>query len=129
MSVVRNLYVTLVLVIGLSGCNIFEADSTEPVVRDFDVVNAELESAEEYIYNLGSLGDEEQATIKEDSPNASISEFFYDFDGAAVVKYRYRSENGFSGKDTVVLEVRRGSDGESKNTDIYYTVINLNIRE
>jgi len=129
MSIVRNLFVVLVLMMWLSGCNIFEADTSESVVRDFDVVNAELESAEEYIYNLGPLGDEEQASIKEDSPNASVSELFYDFGATAVVIYLYRSETGFSGKDTVVLEVRRGSDGESNNTDIYYTVINLNIRE
>ncbi|MDZ7720211.1 MAG: hypothetical protein U5K72_15455 [Balneolaceae bacterium] len=125
----RNLYVVLVLMIWLSGCNIFEADSAESVVRDFDVVNAEIESAGEYIYNVGPLGDEEQVSIKEDRPNASVSELFYDFDGTAVVKYRYRPETGFSGKDTIVLEVRRGSDGETKNTDIYYMVINLNIRE
>ncbi len=74
------------------------------------------------------MGDEEQATIKEDSQNASVSELFYDFDATRIAKYRYHSETGFTGKDTVVLEVRRGSDGVSPNTDIYYTVLNFNVK-
>ncbi|NBC65773.1 MAG: hypothetical protein GVY07_09000 [Bacteroidetes bacterium] len=112
-----------------AGCNIFESERAHTVVKDFDVVNIEIVPGKEFIHNLGALGDEEQARIKEDSPNASVSELFYDFDGAAVVKYRYRPKAGFVGEDSVVLEIKRGSNGESRNTDIYYTVILFNIRE
>ncbi|MCG2589732.1 hypothetical protein [Rhodohalobacter sulfatireducens] len=125
----RKLSAILFLLALSAGCNIFESEDEHTVVKDFDVVNTEIVPGEEYIHNLGALGDEEQATIKEDSRNASISELFYDFNGTAVVKYRYRPKPGFTGEDTVVLEMRRGSDGESRNTDIYYTVINFNIRE
>lgn len=123
----RNLSVILLLLFISAGCGIFESEDASTIVKDFNVVNTEIVPSEEYIHNLGTLGDEEQATIKEDSPNASVSELFYDFDETAVVKYRYRSKPGFTGKDMVVLEIRRGSDGESKNTDIYYTVINFYI--
>lgn len=125
----RNLISILLLLALSAGCNIFESEDANTVVKDFEVVNTEMAAGEEYIHNLGALGDEEQATIKEDSPNASVSELFYNYDGAAVIKYRYRPNPGFIGNDSVILELRRGSDGESKNTDIYYTVINFNIRE
>lgn len=125
----RKLNAILLLLALTAGCNIFESEDVHTVVKDFDVVNTEIVPGREYIRNLGALGDEEQATIKEDSPNASVSELFYDFERTAVVKYRYRPKPGFTGEDTIVIEMRRGSDGESKNTDIYYTVINFNIRE
>lgn len=121
-------YFFLFLILFTGGCNIFDSNSDATVVKDLDVVNVDIKSGEEFIYSLGALGDEEQATIKEDSQNASVSELFYDFDATRIVKYRYHSETGFSGKDTVVLEVRRGSDGVSPNTDIYYTVLNFNVK-
>jgi len=125
----RKLSAVLLLLVLSTGCNIFESENAHTLVKDFEVIHAEIGPGEGYTYNLGALGDEEQARIKEDSPNAIVSELFYDFDGTAVVKYRYRPKPGFTGEDTVVLEMRRGSDGESRNTDIYYTVINFNIRK
>lgn len=111
------------------GCNLLDSESTELIVRDIEVVEVKLIPGEEYVYNLGSLGDEEQASIKEDSQFATVSDLFYDFEGAVFVKYKYQSQPTFSGKDKVVLEIRRGSDGEAKNSELYYTVLHFNIKK
>lgn len=118
----------LIMILLIIGCNTFESDSNQTFIKDIDVVDVELSPGQEFIFKLASLGDEEQAVIKEGSLHALVSELFYEFDGAVFVKYRYQPEKDFIGKDTVVLEVRRGSDGSSPNTDIYYTVLRFNIK-
>lgn len=124
----KSLYYLWIMILFISGCNVSESDSNQTEVKGFDVVEIELRSGEEFVYSLGFLGDEEQATIKEDSKNAEVSKLIREFDESATVEYRYQSKADFSGKDTVVLEVRRGSDGASPNREIYITVLHFNIQ-
>lgn len=123
----KHFYWLLVLILIVGGCNVFSSDSNQPEIKDIDVVPIELKSGEEFIYNVGFLGDEEQAVIKEDSPTAAVSELNRDFD-ESVIEYRYQSKTDYTGRDTVVLEVRRGSDGASPNNNIYLTVLQFNIQ-
>lgn len=112
----------------MSSCNIFELDSNQTEIKEFEVVDVQLTSGEKFVYNLGFLGDEEQALIKEDSKHALMSKLVREFDESATVEYRYQSKADFTGKDTVVLEVRRGSDGASPNREIYITILHFNIQ-
>lgn len=116
------------MILFLSGCNIFDSDSNQTEVKEFEVLDAEITSDEEFVYRLGFLGDEEQALIKEDSKHAAVSKLIRDFDESATVEYHYQPETDFTGRDTVVLEVRRGSDGASPNRQIYITVLNFNVQ-
>jgi hypothetical protein len=118
----------LVLTFSISGCNIFGSDPNQLEVKEFKVVDVQITSGETFVYNLGLLGDEEQALIKEDSKHAFMSELAREFNESATVEYRYQSKTDFTGNDTVVLEVRRGSDGASPNREIYITVLQLHIQ-
>lgn len=116
------------MILFITSCNIYGSDSNEVQVKEFEVVEVQLLSGEKYLYNLGFLGDEEQAVIKEDSKHAVVSELVREFDETATVEYRYQTKADFIGKDTVILEVRRGSDGASPNREIYITVIHFNVQ-
>ena len=124
----KPLICVLVFMISISGCNIIESDPDKVEAEEFKVVDMQLTSGEIFVYNLGFLGDEEQALIKKDSKYAEVSKLAREFDGSAIVEYRYQSKAGFTGNDTVVLEVRRGSDGASPNREIYITVLQLHIQ-
>lgn len=124
----KYFYWLIVIVLFVSGCDTFQADSNQAEIKKIDVVSVELKSGEEFIYNIGFLGDEEQALIKDDSQYANVSKLNREFDASESVIYRYQSKTDFTGRDTVVLEVRRGSDGASPNKNIYLTVLQFNIQ-
>ncbi len=117
------------LILFMNSCNIIDSDSKDVEIKKFEVVEVQLAAGEKFVYNLGFLGDEEQALIKEDSKNAALSELVRQFDESSTVEYRYQSKADFTGKDTVVLEVRRGSDGASPNREIYITVLHFNVQQ
>lgn len=110
-----------------SGCSLNNSDGDDTTLRSIRLVKLDVKQNSEITYNLGGFGDEENAVIKQQAEKAELSELVYDYEGAVVIKYRYRPKSGVTGEDWVVVEIRRGSDGESGNRNLEYILFELTV--
>lgn len=95
-----------------------------PVTKTIDV---ELNANQAYQYDLGSFGDEEGASIEQQTSHYADSKIVREKDFVTLT-YHYQPANNYTGTDEVVLKSARGSDGASPNDEITITTIKFVIR-
>lgn len=117
----------LLLIFMISACDLTGSNNEPKVSEKFDVHEIELTINESYVHNLGSFGDEEYATILRDPEFAEQNELVYPPEDPFTLNYLYTPEENFTGKDYVIIESKRGSDGQSRNDEILFTILKFTI--
>ena len=91
-----------------------------------------ITSDEIYEYKFGQLGDEQGPEIHKQANHYEISEFVWADEGIEPT-YRYKSQEGFIGRDTVVIylleENLEHEDAEPYALERFKFNININISE
>lgn len=109
------------IIIAFAGCLLFAGCVASDEISQRTV---HLTGQEEYSYDFeDSFGDEDGVVIVKQAEHFSISQIDRNMDSNWQPRYRYQPAPGFSGRDVVELETRRGSDGASPPTD--FTTIRI----
>lgn len=97
--------------------------------NDYDEIIKEdvsIKNTDTYLYDLGSFGDEESASIQKQAKHFEISELNREAYTGKII-YTYKPKAGFTGTDYVEILTGRGSDGASANNILYLIRINIKI--
>ncbi|MFC6999643.1 hypothetical protein [Rufibacter roseus] len=78
-------------------------------------------------YSLGTLSVEAGAVVEMHPAHAEVSELVREQTGE--IKYKYKPQPGFKGKDYVQIRFAKGTNGTSESTLIKITKINLIVEE
>lgn len=118
---------TLMAVIIISGCEVLGLENEKKEKDETVFFEVELIQGEGYEYDLGLFGDEEYAEILRDAEFAEVSEVRSPTPGTGKLQYNYQSISDYTGEDYVIIESRRGSNGESRNDKVVFTIITFKI--
>ncbi|MDR9414713.1 MAG: hypothetical protein RI564_00420 [Gracilimonas sp.] len=110
----------------VSSCELLNAGDQHTIKEETVVVEAELTSGDLFQYSLGHFGDEEEAEILKAPDHATISQLSI---SPEEIQYKYQAIAGYTGDDDVIIQSRKGSDGEKPNDQILNTIIRFQIND
>ncbi len=84
-----------------------------------------LKINEPLVFDFGSFGDEEGASIKKQASHFLVSSFFVLPDGHRI--YTYTPSKNFEGDDEVQISTNRGSNGFGPNGNITIHIIKITV--
>ena len=105
----------------LMSCN----DTDDNAIGLFIRVDETISNTDIFTYDLGSFGDEEEASIITQAEHFEISEL--DRDADLSITFTYKPQENYVGTDFIEIRTGRGSDGASENTEITNVQISLTI--
>jgi hypothetical protein len=79
-----------------------------------------------YTYSFGYFGDEEGISIVKQASHSVISKIEKKQWEERI--FQYQPQNNYMGRDTVIIETQRGSDGAEKNSLIDKTIFIFDIK-
>jgi hypothetical protein len=113
-------FIPIILLLFSFGCQ----NTTDPNVTE-ETKQVSINGSEIYQYQTGISGDEEVATIVQQSKNYETSTIVRDATTDWEAVYHYKPKSGFQGTDYVEVKLVTGSDGSTSDRNI--KLINLEI--